>query len=98
MIDQSQLPYLVNLIDDETDEVRKEVLKVLSSYGTSLERDLQEYSIILDKDKKSILQPILEANRREWLTQNWDSWFYIHDEIKKLEMASDLIAKFQYGI
>ena len=98
MIDQSQLPYLVNLIDDETDEVRKEILKVLSSYGTSLERDLQEYSIILDKDKKSILQPILEANRREWLTQNWDSWFYIHDEIKKLEMASDLIAKFQYGI
>ena len=98
MTDRSQLPYLVSLIDDETKEVREEVLKGLSSYGSTLEEDLQEFSDVLDSQILATLKPIFESNRRKWLDDNWNSWNTIKDEKQQLEEVLSLISKFQYGI
>lgn len=98
MADRSKLPYLVSLIDDDTKEVREEVLKGLSNYGASLEEDLQEFSKALDSQKTNFLKPILENNRRKWLSENWDSWRKQTESSRQLEEAFSLIAKFQYGI
>lgn len=98
MTNRTQLPYLVSLIDDETREVREEVLKGLSNYGPSLEEDLQEFSEALDSHLLDFLKPILENNRRKWLNENWDSWRNLSEENHQLEEALSLIAKFQYGV
>ena len=98
MADRSKLPYLVSLIDDETREVREEVLKGLSNYGASLEEDLLEFSKALDTQTLDFLKPILENNRRKWLSENWESWKKYSDANSQLEEAFSLISKFQYGI
>lgn len=98
MGDKEQLGYLVNLVDDEEEEVRSEILKELSNYGVSLEEDLKEFSDIMAPEKIGLIKPILENNRRNWLNSNWDSWFDLESEPAKLELALSLIAQFQYGI
>ena len=98
MFDRSQLPYLVDLIDDETEEVRSEVLKEFSNYGTELEADLIEFAVNLNSSKFDLIKPILEDNRRIWLKENWDHWFNIENEKEKLETAMNLLANFQYGV
>lgn len=98
MADRTQLPYLVSLIDDDTREVREEVFKGLSNYGSSLEEDLQEFSEALDNHKLDFLKPIIENNRRIWLSENWISWKNYTEDNQQLEEALTLISKFQYGI
>ena len=98
MADRTQLPYLVSLLDDDTREVREEVLKGLSNYGSSLEEDLQEFSEALDTQKLDFLKPIIEANRRKWLSENWDSFKNYIEDNQQLEEALTLISKFQYGV
>lgn len=98
MPDKNQLPFLVNLIDDDTTEVRTEVLKELSNYGMSLEEDLLEYTDALTDEMLEIIQPALNINRRRWLKENWNLWFDYENDFDKLECALELIAKFQYGI
>lgn len=44
MSEKEKLQYLIELIDDSTEEVRIEVLKELNNYGTSLEQDLLSFS------------------------------------------------------
>lgn len=97
MSDRHTLQFLVDLIDDDTAEVRQEILRELGNYGSDLEEDLQEFSDDLDENKLKIIAPILQENRREWLVNNWNEWTYIRDEYESLETAMNLIAQFQYG-
>ena len=98
MGNKDQLEYLIKLVDDDTEEVRTEVVNELRHYGTSLEEDLKEFSDIMQPSKLELLKPILEKNRREWLLQNWSSWISISNENARLEQAMSLIAQFQFGI
>lgn len=98
MADKSQLPYLVKLVDDEASEVRDEVLRELTNYGSTLELDLEEYSDILESNKIDLIYPIIESSRRTWLKENWSEWQSAENEYSKLEIASRLIARFQFGL
>ena len=94
---KDKLPHLLNLIDDDTREVRETVLKELSAYGESLEIDLLELNNILDPDAAKLIDPIIQKNRRKWLADYWITWQAIPDEVEQLEAALTLLAKFQYG-
>jgi hypothetical protein len=96
-MNKDQLPHLMNLIDDDTREVRETVLKELTEYGSSLEIDLLEFNNILDSEAVKILDPIFQKNRRKWLADYWITWQTIPDEMEQLEAALTLLAKFQYG-
>ncbi len=93
-----KLTYLIDFIDDDSLEVRKEIVKQLSDYGFELEDDLMKYFGSIDSEKMSLIIPILEENRRMWIRENWNSWFNLDTENEKLETALDLISKFHYGI
>jgi regulator of sirC expression with transglutaminase-like and TPR domain len=97
MPDKSQLPYLVELLDDDSDEVRDEILKSLSNYGNQLEKDLFSFTQLFNSEKLSIVKPILDDNRRKWLYENWKNWQSLPTEYSQLEEAMDMICKFQYG-
>ncbi len=97
-MDKDQLQYLVELIDDEQQEVREEILKKLSNYGYNLENDLQTYSNLLDKNRLNLIKPIIEENRRNQFYKNWISIFFVKNKKEKIEKALSLIAKFQYGL
>lgn len=94
---RDQLKYLISLVDDDTSEVRSEVLKELGSYGMSLEEDIQEYSNILTHQRLNLIQPLIDQNRRIQLKQYWHTWFNASEEIEKIERALTLISCYHYG-
>jgi regulator of sirC expression with transglutaminase-like and TPR domain len=94
---KSQIPFLLNLADDEDHEVRQAVYKELSSYEENLEDEIMKYPELLNEAKLEILKPLLEEARRDKLKKTWRSWFAIKDDAVKLETAMDMIAAFQLG-
>ena len=94
---KDQLPHLLNLIDDDTREVRESVLRELTDYGAALEIDLLEFNNILDPSAAKLIDPIIQKNRRKWLADYWITWQTIPDETEQLEAVLILLAKFQYG-
>lgn len=85
-------------MDDESGEVRSEILNQLAGYGPSLEYDLQEYNGVLDSKKMELLNPIINSNRQTWLAKTWSSWMMLDDPYDQIETALNLISKFHYGI
>lgn len=94
---KSQLPYLIDLIDDTSEEVRTIVLKELNDYGLSLEEDLQTLSDSIDKDKVNLIRPIIEQNRRITFKANWKIWNQLHDELEQLEYVMQMVVYYQWG-
>lgn len=94
----NKLTYLIDLIDDDSFEVRKEIIKQLSAYGIDLEDDLNRYHGSIDSEKMSLIIPIIEENRRTWIKENWDSWQNLDSDNDKIELALSILSKFHYGI
>jgi hypothetical protein len=97
MASESKLRFLLELMDDESAEVRSEILRELNNYGLRLEEDLNNYPENMPPGKSEIISPIILENRRKWLTENWLSLSGIEDRHIKIETALDLISRFQYG-
>ena len=98
MLTKENLPHIISLVDDDSDEIRDYVFKDLTNYGIDLESDLVEFSDILNIKNLHLIRPIIEKNRREWLKANWKNWYSSITEIEKIEIAMDIISKFQLGI
>jgi hypothetical protein len=98
MNSESKLHYLIDLIDDQSVEVREEIIHQLSGYGHSLEKDLKNLKTEVSSTKMNILAPILASNRKKWLEENWGIWFCVESLNKKIEIALDIISRFHYGI
>jgi regulator of sirC expression with transglutaminase-like and TPR domain len=94
---ESKIPFLLNLVDDEDYEIRKNILKELSAYGDDLEEKLLAYSNFLSPSKIEVLTPLFEEKRRNKLIDNWKLWFSEPEDAKQLEMAMDMIARYQLG-
>ena len=98
MLTKEKLPHIISLVDDESEEVRNQVFRDLNDYGTDLETDLVQFSDILNLKNLNQIKPIIEKNRRDWLLANWKSWYTAESELGKIELAMDLISRFQLGV
>ena len=98
MLTKEKLPHIISLVDDESEEIRNHVFQDLTDYGTNLESDLVEYSDILNPKNLHLIKPIIEKNRRDWLLANWKNWYGAITELDKIEIAMNLISKFQLGV
>ena len=98
MLTKEKLPHIISLVDDDSEEIRNHVLQDLNDYGTDLETDLVEFSDILNRNNLHKIKPIIEKNRRDWLLENWKNWYTAITELDKIEIAMDLISKFQLGV
>lgn len=97
MPDPKQLPHLLKLLDDESPVVKETVMKELSEFGPSLQRELSKLKITLSKDQQQLIANLLDEYNRKWLRESWPSLREIADKKKKLETALGWIAEFQYG-
>lgn len=97
MPDPKDLPYLLKLLDDESEVVREAVMKELAAFGESLEEELARLPQSPDTSQQSLLRHILEDYRRDWLKGAWLSWLEIEGDNEKLEAAFSLLSDFQNG-
>jgi len=97
MPDPKELPYLLKLLDDESEVVREAVAKELEAFGESLEEELARLSQSPDMSQQSLLRHILEDYRRNRLKGAWLSWLELKGDNEKLETAFSLLSDFQNG-
>lgn len=97
MVKERELPYLISLVDDETEEVRDKVFRELENYGIGLEKDIENMDVPLDEQTYKLIEPIIQENRKKYIAENWDAWTNLDDEYDRLEKAMSLLASFHYG-
>ncbi len=97
MPDSKTLPYLIDLLDDPSDEIRSTILKELERYGLTLEDEIHNMDIRLDQERRLLLDDLFEKNDRIWLKRIWPSIADIEDDNQKLETGLRYICDFQNG-
>lgn len=94
MPDISQLPYLIQLLDDPSPTVQQAVRKELDAFGDTLESALAEMSESITADQRAQLSEFHNNLRRDRLISAWPSWFRIENEYVKLETALELLSTY----
>lgn len=95
MTDTRQLPYLVELLDDDSPLVREAVTKELVAFGDGLEEELAKLSGLLDLERRMRLETIQWERRRARLKLRWPAWFRVAGGKEQLESAFEMLAEFQ---
>ena len=91
------LPYLLKLLDDDSEIVRMAVKKEMEAYGPSLEQELNKIRVKIKPNQENSLQKIIEKNRQEWTKKLWPSWFSLKEDNAKLELAFAILGDYQNG-
>lgn len=97
MADASQLPYLLKLVDDDSETVRSAVRKGLLSFGFALESELEKLPDAPTRKQRAVIDAILAEQDREWLLEFWSEWYPIEDRHKRLEAALALLSEYLSG-
>lgn len=93
MADSAELPYLLQMLDDESPVVRDALMRELGAYGPELEKEIARLDLKLSSEHWRQLATLRAGARREALAAAWSSWFDLPD-IEQLERAQSLLSEF----
>jgi len=101
MIDSTQIPYLIKLLDDDSSDVQKTISQQLSVFGLSLKDELKKLDFPLNSLQKKNVDFILQGHKRVWLKEAWSQWLQSDDAsggrlaaYNKFEQAVSILAEF----
>lgn len=94
MTDTKQLPHLIKLLDDDSEDVRRSVRLTLQTFGPALREEICKLNIALSSLQKESLECVYFKHKVDRLTEHWPTWFSIKNEYEKLETALSLISDF----
>lgn len=97
MVDRTQLPHLLDLLDDESPVVREAVVQELKAFGASLVEEIDDLHIELTDRQRHLLRSLVTDESATWLRETWPSWFECSEDKEKLEKALSLLSAFQNG-
>ena len=97
MLDPKQIPFLVQLLDDESSVIQEKVIHELDSFGPTLEKELDHLAASLNPIQLGIIQQILCRQRMVELKRHWSRWFSLSNDYEKLECALSMITDFLQG-
>lgn len=93
MADSAELPYLLQMLDDDSPVVREALIRELGAYGPELEADIARLDLKLSSEHWRQLAALRAGARRRALAEAWTSWFDLPD-IEQLERAQSLLSEF----
>ncbi|HPN39527.1 MAG TPA: transglutaminase-like domain-containing protein [Melioribacteraceae bacterium] len=96
--EHNKLISLLHLLDDDNEDVKKEVRTAFENYGLMLEKDITDLNYSLNDDRIKPILDIIWNNRRIWLKLQWSKTITIEDEYLLLERGLELLIKYDYGI
>ncbi len=97
MTDPKKIPYLLKLLDDESEEVQKTILKELASFGNLLDQELEKLPDA-DKELKQRVHDLLGEYYRNRIKELWKGWLDLAEDKERLESALGLISEYQNGM
>jgi hypothetical protein len=92
------LPHLMRLLDDDSDVVREAVSRELAAFGADLSPELDRLDPAPTPEDRALAAQLVAEVVRNDLRAAWGSWFYLDDDLDRLETALSLIADFQCGV
>ena len=96
-MDRAQLPFMIQLLDDETPTVQQRVMEALASFGDELDAEIERQEIEVDDERRELLVEVYAIQRRERLLERWQACMTVPNEKVKLETALGLIAEYELG-
>ena len=97
MKNPNDIPYLLQLLDEDREAPRQEIVRQLTAFGPSLKDELRRLPADAVRPYEDLLRPVIEQLQRDGLRREWDSWFALSGDKEKLEAALSLLADFQLG-
>lgn len=97
MKDPGQLRYVLKLLDDDSDIVRRAISEELSAYGPNLEDSLAQLDEPPSQEERRQIHNLLEAYRRDHLKESWPAWMHLPSDREKLEGALTILSEFLSG-
>jgi regulator of sirC expression with transglutaminase-like and TPR domain len=98
MTSYSQLPFLLQLLEDNSDPVREEVRAALFNLGLSLRHQVAPYLKELDPQKRKRLDEIWGEIRKAVFQERWQKWMDEQEEPLALELALGSLALLDSGL
>ena len=95
--DKKQLPYLIRLLEDESEVTRQELQKQFLVYGDRLKGELDCVANPLTDKQRAVLQDLMRPYSRDWLRRVWPTWCEDADHLAALEKAMAMLSEFQTG-
>lgn len=95
MPEASPLPHLIRLLEDPAPVVQEAVWRELTTFGTTLETELDRCGLTDDPGLIERLRELDSQRRRDAVISNWHDWFDLEDEYDQLEHALNLLTCFQ---
>lgn len=96
-MDKSQIPYLVQLLDDTSVEVRQHVTEKLLAFGPCLEDEVRPFESGFTAAQIDALRTLLRDQQRAARRRDaWLSWQSLSGEAERLERAFEVLAAIQY--
>lgn len=97
MAGNDQLPYLLELLDDESPVVREAVERELAAFGPALNSAVQDLDPPPSEEKCRLLSDALHRIKHQALKMAWPQLADVDESLDRLELGLGLIAQFQYG-
>lgn len=98
MANRNDIPYLIDLLDGASHDVRELVLRELHSFGPALEDEVRAMVDQLSPVQRRAAERLIAAHRNaESRWEAWLEWPKLADPNAQLETAFELLAQFQYG-
>ncbi len=85
MSDSDQLPYLLDLLDDDSDLTRAELRREFARWGDKLKIAIARLNKPLSPAQRATLQELMRESSRARLRERWSQWFPMGDELPALE-------------
>lgn len=97
MPDVKDLPYLLKLLDDDSDTVQEHILGALKSFGPTLESIVGPYLNDLPEQQVQYVRELAYKLRVQAFERNWTQWIDELDESIALEYALSQLAFMEFG-
>ena len=97
MTDPKQVPFLVQLLDDDSWDVQKSVMQELAAFGPNLRKELRRVNFSLTLQQKQSLQHILNAQKHIWIQKVWFGWMTEAEDLDRLEKALSILSAFLHN-
>lgn len=97
MPDRKDLPFLLSLLEDDSHDVRNEVLTALTSFGNDLPEMVKPFLSQIEGESLEILEHILGPLNKMEYEENWLDWLDIVNPKQSLEYALIQLSYLEYG-
>lgn len=85
MIRPSDIPHLLQLLDDNSSIVQTQIREAFQSFGEELEQEIFPYILPLSPKQRSLLEDLCTQIRKQEFHAHWLDWLEIQDERQALE-------------